>query len=250
MSVTTDDQSKTSSHFGAMVRLRERLQYSQDHGSGFRKYIWRHLFFTVGRGVLYRLFKVTSDGAISVGRNVQVVGPKSNIHFGKRCKIEAGLVIQGICRAGLHFGDDVTLCEGTMIRPSGHWGGNLGYGLKMGNRSSIGAYSFIGCSGRIDIGDDVMIGPRITLIAENHVFADATKPMKEQGVTNKGITIGNDVWIGTCVTVLDGVTIADHSVVAAGSVVTKDVPPYTIVAGVPARPLKSRMKRLTQNEPA
>jgi acetyltransferase-like isoleucine patch superfamily enzyme len=250
MSASMDNRSEKSSHFGAIGRLLARLQYSRDCDSAFRKYIWRHLFATVARGVLYRTFKITSDGAISVGRHVHVVGPKFNITFGKRCKIEAGVVVQGICQAGLHFGDDVTLCEGTMIRPSGHWGGNLGYGLKLGNRSSIGAYSFVGCSGRIDIGDDVMIGPRITLIAENHAFADASRPMKEQGVTNKGITIGNDVWIGACVTILDGVTIADHSIIAAGSVVTRDVPPYAIVAGVPARPLKSRLSKATPNEPA
>ncbi|MGA3128609.1 MAG: acyltransferase [Candidatus Korobacteraceae bacterium] len=127
-----------------------------------------------------------------------------------------------------------------MIRPSGHWGGNLGSGMVMGNRSSIGASSYIGCSGSLTIGDDVMMGARITMVAENHNFSDLTQPMSRQGVNNKGITIGNDVWIGACTTILDGVTIGDHSIIAAGAVVTRDVEPFAIVAGIPARKIRSR----------
>ena len=138
------------------------------------------------------------------------------------------------------FWDDVTICEGTLIRPSGYWGGNLGAGMAMGNRSSIGAYSFIGCAGSIKIGDDVLIGARLTIIAENHNFSDWTRSIKEQGVSSKGVTIGNDVWIGACVTILDGVTIGDHAIIAAGAVVTKDVQSFSIVGGVPARPIRSR----------
>jgi acetyltransferase-like isoleucine patch superfamily enzyme len=78
------------------------------------------------------------------------------------------------------------------------------------------------------------------MIAENHNFDNAAQPMNTQGVSNRGIRIGNDVWIGACVTILDGVNVGDHSILAAGAVVTKDVMPYEIVAGVPARRIKSR----------
>jgi len=217
-----------------------RLQYAGDKGSRFRTYIWRHLACTVLRGFYYRLFKLTSAGIISVESNVRIVGPKSNLVFGNRCKIESGVILQAISKSKMIFGDDVTICAGTMIRPSGHWGGNLGYGMVMGNKSSIGAYSYIGCSGSLKIGDNVMIGARLTIIAENHNFSDLTRPMNAQGVNNRGVIIGNDVWIGACVTILDGVAIGDHSVVAAGAVVTKDVQPFAIVAGVPARQVRSR----------
>jgi acetyltransferase-like isoleucine patch superfamily enzyme len=220
--------------------LLRRLQYAGDDQSRFRKYIWRHLAVTVLRGYYYRAFKLTSSGILSVGHAVRVEGPRENVVFGSRCKVHANVVLQAICSDKLTFGDDVTICEGTLIRPSGFWGGNLGAGMVMGNRSSIGACSFIGCAGWLRVGDDVMMGPRVTIIAQNHNFSDLTQPMNRQGVSSKGVTIGNDVWIGACVTILDGVTVGDHAIVAAGALVTNDVAPYAIVGGVPARKIKSR----------
>lgn len=227
--------------FRDLRKTLRQLRYAEDEDSRFRQYIWRHLACTVLRGLYYRLFKVRCTGVISVESHVKVIGPKTNIVFGKRCKIHMGVVLQPICKNGLHFGDDVTICEGTLIRPSGHWGGDLGHGMLMGSRSSIGAYSLIGCSGSITIGDDVMIGPRVTIVPENHNFSDLTKPMRKQGVSRKGVIIGNDVWIGACVTILDGVTIGDHAIIAAGAVVTRDVRQFAIVVGVPGREVKNRM---------
>lgn len=233
-----------TSPLGAVANVMNRLRYKGDSQGSFRVYIWRHLVATVLRGMVYRLFKLKSAGPVSVGDHVRIVGPKSNIIAGKHFKIEAGVYLQAVCATPMRFGDDVTLCAGTMIRPSGHWGGNLGAGLQMGNRSSLGAYSYVGCSGSIRIGNDVLIGPRLTMIAENHNFADTSLPMSRQGVNNRGIVIGSDVWIGACVTILDGVVIGDHAIIAAGAVVTRDVPSYAIVAGVPARLLRSRKSDL------
>jgi acetyltransferase-like isoleucine patch superfamily enzyme len=227
--------------FREFRRILTKLHYAGDEDSQFRKYIWFHLVTTAVRGLYFRLFKLTAAGVVSVGSHVRVIGPRANIVFGKRCKIDTGVILQAICRSKLQFGDDVTICEGTLIRPSGHWGGNLGFGMTMGNRSSFGAYSFIGCSGSLKIGDDVMIGQRITIVAENHNHSDCQRPMNQQGVNNRGVIVGNDVWIGSCVTILDGVTIGDHAIVAAGAVVTQDVAPYSIVGGVPARQIRSRL---------
>jgi acetyltransferase-like isoleucine patch superfamily enzyme len=226
--------------FRALGRVLRRLKYAGDDSLQFRKYIWLHLVSTVLRGIYYSLFKFTSPGIVSVGSHVRIIGPKANLMVGERFKIETGVYLQAISSSRMKFGDDVTICAGTMIRPSGHWGGNLGSGMVVGNRSSIGAYSYIGCSGSLKIGNDVMIGARLTIIAENHNFSDVTRPMSQQGVSNKGITIGNDVWIGACVTILDGVTIGDHAIIGAGAVVTRDVMPFAIVAGVPARQIGSR----------
>lgn len=74
-----------------------------------------------------------------------------------------------------------------------------------------------------------MIGPRVSLFAENHNFGDKSKVIKSQGVNNKGITIEDDCWIGSGVIILDGVTIGHGSVIGAGTLVLKDVPPKSVV---------------------
>jgi acetyltransferase-like isoleucine patch superfamily enzyme len=110
----------------------------------------------------------------------------------------------------------------------------------MGDHSNIGPFAYVGCSGLIRIGNNVMISPRVSLYAENHVIAGINIPMKEQGVIQKGIVIEDDCWIAANSIILDGVTVGRGSVVAAGAVVTRDVPPYSVVAGVPATIIKSR----------
>jgi acetyltransferase-like isoleucine patch superfamily enzyme len=89
--------------------------------------------------------------------------------------------------------------------------------------------------GGLTIGDDVMIGPKVTLVTSGHPVAPAER---FKGVVMKPIVIGNNVWIGAAATVLPGVTIGDGAVVAAGAVVSRDVPPNTMAAGVPARVVK------------
>ncbi len=94
--------------------------------------------------------------------------------------------------------------------------------------------------GRVTIGDVVRIAAYAVLVGENHVFADLEVPIAWQGLTSEGVVIEDDVWIGAHVTVVDGVTVGAHSVIAAGAVVTRDVPPWSVVAGVPARVLRDR----------
>ena len=85
------------------------------------------------------------------------------------------------------------------------------------------------------IGDDVMFGPEVTILSGGHNFERTDIPMREQGNTpRRPVVIGNDVWIGTRVTILPGIRIGSHAIIAAGAVVTKDVPEYAIVAGNPA----------------
>ncbi|MEZ9109843.1 DapH/DapD/GlmU-related protein [Vibrio cyclitrophicus] len=206
---------------------------------GFNRYIYYRVLVTVVRGIIGRIlgfFKC--DGFISLGRNVSFKGPGSKIFFGSNCKVEDNVLIHSVCQNGIVFGDKVTICHGVLIRPTGYWKGNVGFGLTVGNRSSIGANSYIGCSGKIEIGDDVMIGPNISIIAENHIISTLDKPFNEQGVVNLGVTIGNNVWIGTKSTILDGVSIGDNSIVAAGAVVNKNIPSGVVVAGVPAKIIK------------
>ena len=85
-----------------------------------------------------------------------------------------------------------------------------------------------------------MMSPRVSIYSENHNFSETTKPMIEQGVTRSFVKIEDDCWLAANSVILAGVTVGKGSVVAAGSIVTKDVPPYSIVAGNPARIIKSR----------
>lgn len=164
-----------------------------------------------------------------VGRKAEITH-KRNIHCGKNVKFEAYSEIHGLSEQGLYFGNNVTIGRYTSIRPSSYYGvGNIGYGLSMGDNSSIGPFGYIGCSGKISIGKNVMIGPRVSLFAENHNFGDKNKVIKSQGVNNKGITIEDDCWIGSGVIILDGVTIGHGSVIGAGTLVLKDVPPKSVV---------------------
>ena len=106
----------------------------------------------------------------------------------------------------------------------------------------IGDYTRIGIHntiiGPVCIGNHVNLAQGITVTALNHNFEDKTKRIDEQGITTKPVIIGDDVWIGADAVILPGVTIGKHCVVAAGAVVTKDVPDNTIVGGVPAKEIK------------
>ena len=99
---------------------------------------------------------------------------------------------------------------------------------------------FVSLHGKVTMGDGVRIASLATIAGQNHVFSDITKPIYEQPVTFEGIEIGDDVWIGANVVVLDGVTVGAHSILAAGAIVTKDVPEYAIMGGNPARVLRDR----------
>ncbi|WP_251026951.1 DapH/DapD/GlmU-related protein [Bacillus sp. ISL-46] len=198
------------------------------------------VLYKIIKGLFYKFFFKKSTGLVLVGKGVQIRQP-NKITVGKNFKAEDYSEIQGLSKKGLTFGDNVTIGRSAMIRPSGYYKGILGEGLKVGNNSSIGAMNYIGPAGYISIGNNVMLGPNVSMSSENHIYINTEKPIKEQGVERKGIFIEDDCWIGTGAIILDGVRIGRGSVVAAGSVVTKDIPPYSIVAGIPAKIIKSRI---------
>lgn len=115
-----------------------------------------------------------------------------------------------------------------------------GKGISVGSFSGIGLNAYI--RGPLKIGDNVLMGPDCIILTSNHNYASLDKPIRQQGSSVQPVHIGNDVWIGTRVIILPGVTIGDGAIIAAGSVVTKNIPPYTVVGGVPARVIKERVK--------
>jgi acetyltransferase-like isoleucine patch superfamily enzyme len=107
----------------------------------------------------------------------------------------------------------------------------------IGDHTRIGIHNTI--IGPVTIGSHVNLAQGITVTALNHNFTDTAKRIDEQGVSTQPVVIGDDVWIGANAVVLPGVSIGSHCVVAAGAVVTKDVPDHSLVAGVPAKIIKT-----------
>ena len=136
-------------------------------------------------------------------------------------------------------------CAHLILDDCGKWvnidkGVTFATDIKLGEGSGIGA----GCSipTGVSIGDNVMMGIDILMFTNEHRHDDITVPMGRQGRTEvEPIVIGDDVWIGSRSLIMKGVTIGRGAIIAAGSVVTKDVPPYEIWGGNPARFLKSRL---------
>jgi acetyltransferase-like isoleucine patch superfamily enzyme len=178
-------------------------------------------------------------GHLFLGSHTQIRHPQL-ITAGKGLIIEDHVCIDALSEHGISFGDNVTIARFATIQCTGVVR-NLGVGLWVGDNTALGAYSFIGAQGGIRIGRNVIMGPRVNLHAENHVFADPNTPIREQGENRSGIVIDDDCWIGAGAIIVDGVHIGSGSIVAAGSVVTSDIPPMSVCAGVPARVIKSRL---------
>lgn len=112
--------------------------------------------------------------------------------------------------------------------------------IEFGKRTFCGEFGVFGVNDHIEIGDNVMIAPAVTIRDTDHEFRKLTMPMRDQGITTAPVYIKDDVWIGHGATILKGVTIGKGAVIAAGAVVNKDVPPYAIVGGVPAKVISWR----------
>lgn len=134
-----------------------------------------------------------------------------------------------------HIGKNVTIMSSPKIRGP--------RGISIGDNSGCNYNCILDGTGGLTIGDDVMVGQNVSFFSTNHEFKRTDIPMRLQGYKHKPIVVKDDVWIGAGVTILDGVTIGKGAIIGAGAVVTKDVPNYAIVGGVPARVIKFRKKK-------
>ncbi|HEY0667944.1 MAG TPA: acyltransferase [Sphingobacteriaceae bacterium] len=200
--------------------------------------LFRLSFFFI-RGGYERLFFKKSSGWVMVGKGASIRYAR-HLSVGRDFIVEDYAEVNCMTYRGIVAGDRVTIGKHALIRPTNIYGSAIGEGLKIGNNSSIGPYSYIGCSGYIEIGDNVMMSPRVSIYAENHLFDNPELTIKEQGVKREFVKIEDDCWIASNTIILAGVTIGRGSVIAAGSVVTKDIPPYSIVGGVPAKVIRNR----------
>lgn len=117
---------------------------------------------------------------------------------------------------------------------------NIGKGMKIGNNFGCGENCFFGAAGGIEIGNDVIMGQNVRFYSENHNFTNPDLLIRLQGVTNKGIHIGNNCQIGSGVVFLDGVQIGNGCVIGANSLLNKSLPDRCIAVGNPTRILKFR----------
>jgi acetyltransferase-like isoleucine patch superfamily enzyme len=218
-------------------QLKNRFQEGWSYQNKLITYYYLIFFFL--RGLKTRFWIKSAKGLLLVGKNVRLFYPK-NLQVGYNTIIEDGAEINCLSQQGIKLGNRVTIGKYAIIRPSNIYGGPIGEGLTMGDNSNIGPYNYIGCSGKITIGNNVMLAPRVSIYAENHVFDHPELLIRDQGVEKKEVIIEDDCWIAANSIILAGVTIGQGSVVAAGSVVKENVPAYSVVAGVPAKFIKSR----------
>ncbi|CDM69229.1 putative acetyl transferase [Clostridium bornimense] len=168
---------------------------------------------------------------------------KRKMNFGKGVNIGNNVVIDAFSKEGVILGNNVRIGDNSRILCTGSIK-KIGKGLKIGNNCGFGENCFFGAAGGIEIGNDVIMGQNVRFHSENHNFNDSNKLIREQGVTNKGIKIGSNCWIGSGVVFLDGVTVGDGCVIGANTLVNKDIPDNTISVGNPVRIIKSRIGSL------
>lgn len=121
-----------------------------------------------------------------------------------------------------------------------------GKGIEIGDNSGLGLNCRV--AGPLVIGNDVMMAPGVMIFTQNHETADTSIPMRLQTAPKKKVVIGNDVWIGANALIMPGVKVGNGCIIAAGAIVTRDVPDYAVVGGNPAKIIKFRDGRDKKEE--
>lgn len=134
----------------------------------------------------------------------------------------------------IRIGDQVVLKEGARICPC-----NEQASVSIGDRTTVGYHTYIFASEQITIGQDCLIAPFVYIVDSDHSI-DRDLPINQQPNLTAPVSIEDDVWIATGAKILRGVTVHTGAIIAAGAIVNQDVPPYTIVGGIPAKPIGER----------
>jgi acetyltransferase-like isoleucine patch superfamily enzyme len=176
--------------------------------------------------------------ALIIGRNVVIRHP-GNIELGDNVTIDDNCLIdaRGAGEAGVVFEDNVILNRNCMVQAKAG-------PVRLGRRTSIGCNSVIVSMDGVELGEAVLTAGGCYISAGGYNFDNMNKPVMDQGAYTKGpIRIGSKAWLGTGVTVLDGVSIGRGSIVGAGSLVNKEIPANTIAFGVPATIVRERKQK-------
>ena len=161
----------------------------------------------------------------------------NNMQLGRFIQIYEGAYLSALGKGKLVIGDNVNIgaYSRLVISQTFH---EVGAYIRIGNRVGLGDFAHLGGAGGLEIGDDCIIGAYLSCHPENHIYDEPALPIRLQGVSRRGIKIGNNCWIGAKVSILDGVTVGDNCIIAAGAVVTKSMPSNSIIAGIPAKVIK------------
>lgn len=221
------------------------LLYMNRQASGLGRYVLEQTFFilfgwiptVVGvgvRGIVYKAI-LKMDGVAAIENKVRLRFA-SNIRLGNGVYLDQNTYLHAT-NHGITIGANSIVMHGAVLHVY-NFRDMPNSKITIGENSLIGEYSVVRGQGGVEIGDRVFTSPFSQIIAVNHIFDDPKVSFVEQGITAEGIIIEDDVWIGASAIITDGVKVGKGSVVAAGAVVTKDVPPFTVVAGVPAKEIK------------
>jgi len=186
------------------------------------------------RALFYRVI-LRMDGMAAIESGVRLRFA-NHIRLGDRAYLDQGVYLHASPN-GIQIGPGSLVMHGSVLHVY-NFRGLPHSGIRVGCDSLLGEYTVIRGQGGVTLGDRVYTSPMVQIMAVNHVFDDPQRPFVEQGITAEGITIEDDVWIGSGAVILDGVRIGQGAVVAAGAVVRHDVPSHTVVAGVPARVIR------------
>jgi len=166
---------------------------------------------------------------IYVEKNVTIKGYE-NIEIGTKCKIFQGTILDAT-NGKIIFSNNVTICVNSIINSAG------GY-ISVDSGTTVGDLCNLYGQGGLKIGKNIMIASCVQIVPNQHEYRDVSKAIKFQSEISKGITIDDGCWIGTNVVILDNSKIGKNSVIAAGCIVNKSTPDYSVIAGVPSRIIK------------
>ncbi|NNE74724.1 MAG: hypothetical protein HKN26_13740, partial [Acidimicrobiales bacterium] len=176
---------------------------------------WRSL--ALARGL------VRTRSKVFLGRRVRLQG-RAGLTLGPFCTLDDDVVVQAYAERGVSIGANTKLGAGTRVFSTAH-PSRLGVGVVIGNRSSLGEWSYVGAAGGVFVGDDVIGGQYVSFHSQNHRYDDLDQPIRTQGTDEAPIHVADDVWIGAKATFLAGAIVGSHSVVAAGAVVAGEFGP-------------------------
>ncbi len=165
------------------------------------------------------------------------------ITWGKFLKLGQNVHLSALGTKGIIIGNNVSIGSYSHLIVSTTLN-NIGKYIQIEDNVGIGEYSYIGGAGGVLIGKNTIVGQYLSIHPENHKYQNTDILIKNQGVSRQGVTVGENCWLGSKVTILDGVSIGANSVIAAGAVVTRSFPAYSVIGGVPAKLIKSRKATL------
>ncbi|NTU78198.1 MAG: acyltransferase [Chloroflexales bacterium] len=186
------------------------------------------------RAIAYRaLLRMDGVAAIEDGVRIRFA---SHVRLGRGAYLDHGVYLHA-CPGGISIGPESMVMKNAILHVY-NFRDLPRAGISIGARSLVGEACILRGQGGISIGDDVYLGTLVQLLAVNHIFADTTRPVSQQGITAQGISIADGAWIGSGAILLDGVRVGRNAVVGAGAVVNCDVPDYCVAVGNPARVIR------------